>query len=56
MSENKGLTSDQLAIISNGLSIIAYGIGLLAIEKSSSDKKKEAEVSAALSRILKRFS
>ena len=56
MADNKGLTSDQLAIISGGLSIVAYSLGLLAIEKAGSDKKKEADISAALSRVLKRFS
>ncbi|GGD51014.1 hypothetical protein [Paenibacillus nasutitermitis] len=42
MSDDKGITSDDLARISACLEIVGYTLALLALEKTSSDKKSDA--------------
>jgi len=61
MSDDKGITSDDLARISGCLEIFGYMLALLALEKTSSDPKDEDSVkkesmTLALNRLYKKLS
>lgn len=55
MPDDKGITADDLAKIAATISILGYGIGLLALEKTSSDKKEQESMSRSLNHLFKRF-
>lgn len=41
MSDDNKITADDLAKIAASLSVIGYGIALLALEKTSSEKRSK---------------
>ncbi|MEV5030710.1 hypothetical protein [Paenibacillus sp. LPE1-1-1.1] len=58
MAANKKITSDDLAKISVSLSLVGYGIGMLALEradKDSEDNRDKKQMMKAVNHLFKRF-